>query len=272
MLRALVVVFLLGLFAEFVWLVDQLVSVRVFRSTHVVYFLVGVSDRGRDGTVLYVGSTNDVARRFAEHTSHDEPAEWRTRIHDIVRVRHCRSRRQARRIERRMIGAVVDGGRWRMCPPVHNVLLAGRSPVPSVSRLVWLVVYRFHGSLWPACRWHAPNLSRGVTSPVDVNVTTFPATAEEPERGSTPQTDPVIGDDSPNEGPFRDPHRADKSADGDTPPEDLTPPQHHRPLRVVPPSEVELPTDPVARKRERDRRNQAARRQRLAAEKQAADA
>ena len=106
MLRALVVVFLLGLFAEFVWLVDQVLAVRVFRSTHVVYFL---TDTG--GRVLYVGSTNDWARRLAEHTNPDEPAEWRTTINDMVRVRHCRSRRQARRIERRMIGAVVDGGR-----------------------------------------------------------------------------------------------------------------------------------------------------------------
>jgi predicted GIY-YIG superfamily endonuclease len=137
------------------WFVDQLVALHVFHSTHVVYFLTD-----RQGAVLYVGSTDDIDRRYDEHTAADETSlePWRRRICGIAPVRQCRSQRQARRIERRMIRALVVAGERGMCPRLKNEIYAGRpSALGRPWRAMWVAVYWLNGCLFPLCRWHRPN-------------------------------------------------------------------------------------------------------------------
>lgn len=137
------------------WFVDQLAALHVFHSTHVVYFLLD-----RQGAVLYVGSTDDIDRRYDEHTAPDEVGlePWRRRIVAVTPVRQCRSQRQARRIERRMIRALIVAAEHGLCPRLKNEVYAGRpSTLGRPWRAGWLAVYWLVGVLFPACRWHRPN-------------------------------------------------------------------------------------------------------------------
>lgn len=138
-----------------VWLADQLAARHLFRSTQVVYFLV---DAG--GAVLYVGSTDDVDRRYGEHTSDDEQAfePWRRRVRSVSVVRLCRTQRQARRIERRMIRAIISAADRGMCPRLKNTIYAGRpSPLTRPWLALWRTAYLVNGHLFPLTRWHRPN-------------------------------------------------------------------------------------------------------------------
>jgi predicted GIY-YIG superfamily endonuclease len=245
-------------------LASQWLARDALRSSHVVYFLVGDSPDRVAGTVLYVGSTNNYRRRLAEHCADDEPAEWRRRIRGIVVVRYCWSSRQARRVERRMIRAIQDGARWRMCAPLNNVLLVGGSLLSSPSRLVWLLTYRVNGVLWPWTRWHGVHPAAAWNKTVDVNQTVL----EEPLGGGdtmeSPVEDHVIGDDTLSETPLGVLNAADPVISSDTDDQPPTPPPPEDPtLRLVPePVGDDLPSDPLARKRERDRRNKRAQRER----------
>lgn len=149
------------------WLADQLLALHVFHSTHVVYFLLD-----RQGAVLYVGSTDDLERRYDEHTTPDEQSlePWRRRVRGVALVRHCRSQRQARRVERRMIRALIVASERGLCPRLKNEVYSGRpSSAGRPWRALWVAAYWLNGVAFPLTRWHRPNPSppRRVVERVD---------------------------------------------------------------------------------------------------------
>lgn len=245
------------------WLVDQWAALRLFRSPHVVYFLVD-----RKGVVLYVGRTEDAMRRFFEHVDDDEPGEWRKTIYDIVIVRHCRSFRQSARIERRMIRALMDGSRVRMCPPLNNLLLVGRPLVASPSRWVWLGAYWLNGRLMPACRWHGPNLGRLPGGMRDSQQTALQGDGMMDSIPYGPVANPVSNADSPQRTPLGVREPADASAPSQP---DEPAPTPRAPLRLLPPAEPDQPMDREAKRRADNARYQREARARRAAEKRAAE-
>lgn len=137
------------------WMLDQNISVHVLHSTHVVYYLLDAH-----GAVLYIGQTEDLERRYEQHTEDDEQAAepWRRRIRGVVVVRHCRSQRQARRVERRMIRAVTYAANKGLCPRLRNQ--TDTRPPAAIARpwvACWVVAYWFTGTLFPRVRWHRHN-------------------------------------------------------------------------------------------------------------------
>lgn len=112
------------------------------------------------GRTLYVGSTNDLNRRAREHVAGPEP--WRREITHAVVHRHCHTERQARRVERRLIGAVTVGSRSWLCRPLHNDLLTDPGPVAHV----WLVVARLQGAVWARCAWRGGPAALRAATPV----------------------------------------------------------------------------------------------------------
>lgn len=98
-----------------------------------------------DGRTLYVGSTCDLVRRMGEHVAGPEP--WRQQITHAVVHRHCWTEGHARRVERRLIGAMVVGARQWLCPSVHNEVWTRPGP----GAHVWLAVARTQGVLWARC-------------------------------------------------------------------------------------------------------------------------
>lgn len=137
------------------WLGSQLAARHLFHSPHVVYFLVG-----RDGRVLYIGSTDDIDRRYDEHTEPDEQGlePWRRHIVAVSVVRHCWSQRQARRVERRMIRALIVAAGWRLCPRVKNEVYSGKpSAFARPWRALWAACYWANGVAFPLTCWHRPN-------------------------------------------------------------------------------------------------------------------
>lgn len=143
-----------------IWMLDQLIGFD--RSDHAVYFLV--DDRGR---ATYVGMSNDPARRWREHLR--GPEEWRRTLVTYSVARWCRSERQARRVETRLIRTRVAAARWRIGPEIHNQV-AGRPPRLLFSLIMvpsWLVL----SCLFDGCRWHRPNprlpVDRHVRPPVE---------------------------------------------------------------------------------------------------------
>lgn len=100
-----------------------------------------------DGRTLYVGSTGDLNRRAREHVA--EPDPWRRSITHVVVHRHCHSEHQARRVERRLIGAITVASRSYLCAPLHNELLIDPGPVAHV----WHAVARLQGACWSRCAW-----------------------------------------------------------------------------------------------------------------------
>ncbi len=137
------------------------------RSANLVYLL-----RDRDGAALYVGSTEDIADRMAWHVAPSQATlePWRERIDAVSVMRWCRTRRQAYRVEKRMIGAltVATGNGW--CPELQNDQWAApaRGPV-RLWLLGWSWVYLCVSCLWEDRVWHRPSLSGWVIPRRDVS-------------------------------------------------------------------------------------------------------
>lgn len=155
-----------------------------------------------------------------------------------------------------------------MCDRINNLALVKPSAFPSVTRLGWLIVYRLHGSLMPVCRWHGPNPVVRCQEPPQRIGTPLHGQWDEavtPDQGSGGL---VIAADSPQEAPLGAPADGDMSPDADG--GDTTPVPARPTLSVVPALDGDdLPSDPDERRRERNRRNQAARRARLAEQRAA---
>jgi predicted GIY-YIG superfamily endonuclease len=145
----------LGAFSYAWWMLDQNISVRWLHSTHVVYLLLN-----GDGEPLYIGSTDDLERRYGQHTSSRRQAAdpWRRSIAAAVVLRSCRSERQARRVERRTVRAYTAASERGVCPPLNNDTWADPPPPHARPwRLLWAGVYRVLGRLHPDRCWDRPN-------------------------------------------------------------------------------------------------------------------
>jgi len=140
------IVLAVGLLVFAWWLADQLIALRN-GSPWVVYLL-----RDSRGWPLYVGQTNDLDRRLREHLR--GPDTWRAEIAGASVARHCRGDRQSRRCERRMIRAMVDLGRWRVCPEVHNEVVFGHGN--PLGRLVWPASFLCVSLVVAGPRFHRP--------------------------------------------------------------------------------------------------------------------
>lgn len=151
------------------WMLDQNFAVRFCRPFHVVYLLLN-----RAGEPLYIGSTDDLERRYDEHTAdrHQAADPWRRAIAGVTVLRFCRSETQARRVERRMIRAYTAfsvRGDWT-CPRLNNDHWADPPPAYAKPwRRLWSTVYRVLGRLHPELCWDRPNPTppRPETRPLD---------------------------------------------------------------------------------------------------------
>lgn len=246
------------------WMADQLLAVHLFGSTHVVYFLIGDG-----GTVLYVGSTDDLERRYSEHTSDDEQGlePWRRHIRTVVPVRNCRSQRQARRVERRMVRALTTAAEKGICPRLRNDIWAGRpSSLTRPWRTLWVAAYWSLGVCFPPNRWHRPNPTPARRAPVRVD--------EWDDWEPLPPDDDIADADIVSTSrqhvsmlalpPFRGavpPADADWDADADTadvvPIRDRVRDAHRRHVDDTTAGTVDDTDDRVARRREQNRQAQA---------------
>lgn len=252
-------------------LLGELFARHVLRSTHVVYFLVGRSKKGAQGTVLYVGETTNHVLRYRQHLDRDEyPDPWRERVDNMAVVRYTWGLRQAERVERRMIRSISLAARWRMCPPIHNHqhnvyargLPGGGQRWPAARDAAWLVVYRLNGVAWPSTRWHKPNPAGWALSPAGVESNGVGDVWEAPTARRSRSGPTVTYGDGPQVAPLGALTAGDMSPAGDTVVEPSPVPLPAAPaLRVVPDGEDDLPAEEPARTRERNRRNQQRRRQ-----------
>lgn len=107
--------------------------------------------------VIYVGQTNNVARRMREHVDGIEHEWWRD-VYGYTIVRHCASERQSERIERRRIAVLNRCADKAYCDLLRNEQHAERHRQPGVVATLWWWkwMYLFGSLVFDSCTFHAP--------------------------------------------------------------------------------------------------------------------
>lgn len=117
------------------------------RSSWVVYML-----RNEHAEVIYVGQTDDTMRRMCQHTDGIEHVWWQE-ITCYTIWRHCWSKRQSKRIERRLVGVINRSADKKWCDKLRNEQYGNdhqrRSRNLGIS--TWKPIYLLASALWD-CR------------------------------------------------------------------------------------------------------------------------
>lgn len=121
-------------------------------STHVVYML-----RNDRHDVIYVGQTDDVARRMYQHTDGTEHTWWRD-IYGYTIWRHCWTDRHSRRIERRLIGVINRAANKNWCDKLLNEQFGEdhRKQARALPIRTWYLPYLASSFMVDSRSYHSP--------------------------------------------------------------------------------------------------------------------
>jgi len=121
-------------------------------STHVVYML-----RNDRHDVIYVGQTDDTARRMYQHTDGTEHTWWRD-IYGYTVWRHCWSDRQSRRIERRLVGVVNRASEKNWCDKLLNEQYGEdhQKQARALTIRTWYLPYLLSSHMVDSRSYHSP--------------------------------------------------------------------------------------------------------------------